>query len=109
MVFFIVLFGDFVNGIVEREQDVLAKRHPWRGLRMFLQKIKVGLGVELNALPLGHVVRVRIDPLFAILKKGAAIYEFELLRVVGHPIRFGASRWCTEGKAAQRLGGARID
>src|SRR5205814_4852052 len=26
--FFIVSFGDLINGVVEREQDVLAKRHP---------------------------------------------------------------------------------
>src|SRR5436853_1010336 len=31
-VFFIVLVGDFINGVVEREHDGLANRHPWRGL-----------------------------------------------------------------------------
>src|SRR5881394_2679691 len=55
-VFFIVLFGDFINGVVEREQDVLAKRHPGRSLGMFLKKIEIGLGVELNAFPLARVL-----------------------------------------------------
>src|SRR4029077_6407363 len=73
---FIVLLGDFIDGVVEREQDVLAKRHPRRGLWMFLQKIEIRLGVELNTLPLGKVVRGRINPLFAVLEKGAAVYEF---------------------------------
>src|SRR6267143_5196212 len=40
-VFFIVLVRDFIDGIVEREQDVLAKRHPWRGLGMFFEKIEI--------------------------------------------------------------------
>ena len=52
--FIIGLVGDFIDGVVEREQDVLAKRHPWRGLGMFLEKIEIGVGVELNALPLGQ-------------------------------------------------------
>src|SRR5438094_1160623 len=75
-VFFIVLFGDFINGVVEREQDVLAKRHPWRSLGMFLEQVEIGLGVELNPFPLGRVLRVGIDPLLAVLEKGAAIHEF---------------------------------
>src|SRR5947208_10379722 len=75
-VFFIVLFGDFINGVVEREQDVLAKRHPGRGLGMFLEQVEIGLGVELNAFSLGRVLRVRIDPLLAVLEKRAAIHEF---------------------------------
>src|SRR5205807_2683759 len=73
---FIVLLGDFIDGVVEREQDVLAKRHPWRGLRMFFEKIEIGLGVELNAFPSGRVLRLRINPLLAVLEKGAAIHEF---------------------------------
>ena len=72
----VFLFSDFVNGVVEREQDVLAKRHPRRGLRMLLEKVEVGFGVELNTLPLGRVLRVRINPLLAILEKRAAVYEF---------------------------------
>src|SRR5207249_11811992 len=75
-VFFIVLFSDFINGVVECEQDVLTKRHPWRGLGMFLKKIEIGLGVELNPFPLGRVLRVRINPLLAVLEKGPAIHEF---------------------------------
>src|SRR6266576_1166408 len=72
---FIVLVGDFIDGVVEREQDVLAKRHPWRGLGMFLQKIEIRLGAELNTLPFGNVMRGRINPLLAVLEKGAAIHE----------------------------------
>src|SRR6266567_5874736 len=85
--FFIVLFGDFINGVVELEQDVLAKRHPWRGLGMSLEKIEIGLGVELNAFPLARVLRVRINPLLAVLEKGAAIHEFRLLGVLQEAIR----------------------
>src|SRR4029077_19528196 len=74
-VFFLVLFGDFINGVVEREQNVLAKRNPWRGLGMFLEKIEIVLRVELNAFPPGRVLRLRINPLLAVLEKGAAIHE----------------------------------
>ena len=70
------LFGDFINGVVEREHDVLAKRHPGRGLRVLLEKIEVGVGVELDTLPLGRALRVGINPLLAILEKRAAVYEF---------------------------------
>src|SRR6476620_5419515 len=74
--FMIGLVGDFIDGVVEREQDVLAKRHPWRGLGMFFEKIEIGLGVELNAFPPGRVLRLRINPLLAVLEKGAAVHEF---------------------------------
>src|SRR5438552_531415 len=50
------LVGDFINGVVEREQDVLAERHPRRGLGMFLKKCEVIVGVELDALPFRHVL-----------------------------------------------------
>ena len=70
-----VLFGDFINGVVEREQDVLAERHPGRGFRMLFEKIEVSSGVELNTLSLGRVLRVRINPLLAILEKRAAVHE----------------------------------
>lgn len=69
------LFGDFINGVVEREQDVLTKRHPRCGLGMLLKKIEVGFGIELNALPLGRILRVSIDPLLSILEKRAAVHE----------------------------------
>src|SRR5476649_2211163 len=36
---FSLLVGDFVNGVVQREQDVGTKSHPGRSLRMFLEKI----------------------------------------------------------------------
>src|SRR5438067_8854212 len=75
-VFFMVLFADFINGVVEREQDVLAERHPRRGLRMLFEKIEVGFGIELNTLPLRQILRVRINPLPAILEKRAAVHEF---------------------------------
>ena len=74
--FIIGLVGDFINGVVEREHDVLAKRHPWRGLGMFFEKIEIGLGVELNAFPPGRVLRLRINPLLAVLEKGAPVHEF---------------------------------
>ena len=101
MALFIVLFGDFVNGVVEREQDVLAKRHPRRGLRVVLEKIEIGLGVELNTLPPGRVLRVRINPLFAVLEKGAAIHKFRLLRIACQTLRFRRCSWCIESESAQ--------
>jgi len=72
----IFLFGDFINGVVDCEQDVLAKRHPRRGLRMLLEKIEVSFGVKLNMLPVGRVLDACINPLLAILKKRAAVHEF---------------------------------
>src|SRR5256885_16727721 len=72
----VFLFGDFINGVVEREQDVLAERHPRRGLGMLFEKIEVGFGIKLNTLPLRHILRGRINPLLAILKKGTAVHDF---------------------------------
>src|SRR5206468_7955622 len=57
------LVGDFVNGVVEREQDVSAERQPRRGLRMFLEEIEIIVGVKLEALAFRHVLRAGIDPL----------------------------------------------
>ena len=87
------LVSDFVNGVVEREQDVLAERHPRRGFRMFLEEIEIIVGVELDALPLRHVLRAGIDPLFSVLEKVAAVHELRLLRVLRDALRLRASRW----------------
>ena len=72
----IFLFGDFINGVVEREHDALAKRHPRRGLRMLLEKIEISFGVELDTLPFGRVLHFCINPLLSILEKRAPVYEF---------------------------------
>src|SRR5437016_1815431 len=87
------LFGDFINGVAER--------HPRRGLGMILEKIEISLGVELHPLPLGHILRVGINPLLAILEKGAAIHELRLPGVLGEAIRFLGRGRCIESESAQ--------
>jgi len=76
------LVGDLVNGVAERDLDVLPEREPRRGFGMFLEECVVIFGVELDALPLREFLRGGIDPLLSVLEKGAAVHELRLLRVL---------------------------
>src|SRR6188474_1736514 len=62
-VFIVLLFSDFINGVVELEHDVLTQGQPRAGLGMFCQEVEVFFGVKLDALSFGGVLRVRVDPL----------------------------------------------
>src|SRR4029453_13768388 len=57
-VFIVLLFSDFINGVVEREHDVLTQCQPWAGFGMFCQQVEVFFGVKLDALAFGGVLRV---------------------------------------------------
>src|SRR6476660_1075986 len=87
VVFIVLLVGDFVSGVVEREQDVGAKRQPGRGLGILFEEIEVGFGIELDVLALPRVLRVAIDPLLSVLKEGATVHELRLLGVQRDTIR----------------------
>jgi len=71
---------------------------------MFLEKIEIIIGVKLNALPLRHVLRPGIDPLFSVLEKIAAIHELRLLRVLRDPLRLSTSCWRCRRESARRFG-----
>src|ERR1051325_3636477 len=57
-VFIVLLFSDFINGVVELEHDVLTQRQPRAGFGMFCQEVEIFFGVKLNALTFGGVLRV---------------------------------------------------
>src|SRR5262245_24498039 len=81
-VFIVLLFSDFISGVVELEHDVLTQRQPWAGFGMFCQEVEVVFGVKLDALSFGGVLSVRIDPLISVLEKCAPVHEPGLLRVL---------------------------
>ena len=55
-VFIGLLFSDFINGIVEREHDVLTQGQLRAGFGMFCQEVEVFFGVKLDSLTFSGVV-----------------------------------------------------
>src|SRR6476620_1587860 len=71
---------------------------------MFLQEVEIVVGVKLDALPLRHVLRVGVDPLFSVLEKVAAVHELRLLGVLRDAFRLRASGWSGRHQSARRFG-----